>query len=163
MELWIDLQDTLDLPASAAKPIPSLQQMQIWAAAAIQADAQTDQHSKLGEPVEITIRIVDETEIQELNQQYRNKNSTTNVLSFPFEAPEHVQLPLLGDLVICRAVVEKEALEQDKTSLAHWAHIIIHGVLHLLGHDHIDDQEAELMEGLEKNIMAGLGFEDPYL
>lgn len=112
---------------------------------------------------EVTIRIVDEAESHELNLTYRGKDRPTNVLSFPFEAPPEVELPLLGDLIICRQVVEKEAAEQDKTVEEQWAHMVIHGCLHLLGYDHIEDDEAEEMEGLETEILQKLGYEDPYL
>ncbi|WP_100159427.1 rRNA maturation RNase YbeY [Proteus columbae] len=112
---------------------------------------------------EVTIRIVDETESHELNLTYRGKDKPTNVLSFPFEAPPEIELPLLGDLIICRQVVEKEAVEQSKTVEEHWAHIVIHGCLHLLGYDHIEDDEAEEMEGLETEILQNLGYADPYL
>ncbi|AKH62184.1 MULTISPECIES: rRNA maturation RNase YbeY [Photorhabdus] len=112
---------------------------------------------------EVTIRIVDETESHDLNLAYRGKDKPTNVLSFPFEAPPEVNLPLLGDLIICRQVVEKEAEEQQKTVEEHWAHMVVHGCLHLLGYDHIEDDEAEEMESLETEIMQKLGYADPYL
>ena len=112
---------------------------------------------------EVTVRIVDEAESNELNLTYRGKDKPTNVLSFPFEAPPGLELPLLGDLVICRQVVEREAEEQGKPLMAHWAHMVVHGSLHLLGYDHIDDEEAEEMEQLERDIMQELGFADPYL
>ena len=112
---------------------------------------------------EVTIRIVDEAESHELNLTYRGKDKPTNVLSFPFEAPPEIELPLLGDLIICRQVVEKEAVEQSKTVEEHWAHMVIHGCLHLLGYDHIEDDEAEEMEGLETEILQNLGYADPYL
>jgi probable rRNA maturation factor len=94
---------------------------------------------------------------------YRGMDKPTNVLSFPFEAPPGMEMPLLGDLIICRQVVEKEAKEQDKELLAHWAHMVIHGSLHLLGYDHIVDEEAEEMESIETEIMQGLGYPDPYI
>ena len=112
---------------------------------------------------EVTIRLVDETESHELNLTYRGKDKPTNVLSFPFEAPPGMELPLLGDLVICRQVVEQEAVEQGKSPEAHWAHMVVHGTLHLLGYDHIDDDEAEEMEALETEIMLALGYPDPYI
>ncbi|PRD17449.1 rRNA maturation RNase YbeY [Pantoea coffeiphila] len=112
---------------------------------------------------EVTIRVVDEAESHELNHTYRGKDKPTNVLSFPFEAPPGIELPLLGDLIICRQVVEKEALEQEKALEAHWAHMVIHGSLHLLGYDHIEDDEAEEMESLETEIMLALGYPDPYI
>ena len=109
------------------------------------------------------MRLVDEAESHELNLTYRGKDKPTNVLSFPFEAPPGIELPLLGDLIICRQVVEQEAKEQDKPLEAHWAHMVIHGSLHLLGYDHIIDEEAEEMDGLESEIMLALGYEDPYI
>ncbi|CAO97385.1 rRNA maturation RNase YbeY [Erwinia tasmaniensis] len=112
---------------------------------------------------EVTIRLVDEAESRELNHTYRSKDKPTNVLSFPFEAPPGIELPLLGDLIICRQVVEQEAVEQGKTREAHWAHMVIHGSLHLLGYDHIEDDEAEEMESLETEIMLALGYPDPYI
>ncbi|MDF7671393.1 rRNA maturation RNase YbeY [Orbaceae bacterium ESL0721] len=111
---------------------------------------------------ELTIRIVDEAEIQQLNSDYRNKDKPTNVLSFPFESPIDIDVPLLGDLIICKQVVEMEALEQHKPSIAHWAHMVVHGSLHLLGYDHIIDEEAEEMEKIEIDIMQQLGFDNPY-
>ncbi|TCV97978.1 rRNA maturation RNase YbeY [Biostraticola tofi] len=115
------------------------------------------------EQAELTIRLVDEAESHELNLTYRGMDKPTNVLSFPFEAPPGIELPLLGDLVICRQVVEREATEQDKNLDAHWAHMVVHGCLHLLGYDHIEDDEAEEMESLEMEIMQQMGFPDPYL
>lgn len=112
---------------------------------------------------EVTIRLVDEAESNELNLTYRGKDKPTNVLSFPFEAPPGIELPLLGDLIICRQIVEQEAAEQGKTVEAHWAHMVVHGTLHLLGYDHIEDEEAEEMEALETEIMLALGYPDPYI
>lgn len=146
---------TIDLQIASQQQtnLPSLEQFSLWATQAVRAQQM--------EP-EITIRIVDEQESQDLNRTYRGKDKPTNVLSFPFECPDEVELPLLGDLVICRQVVEREALEQGKPLLAHWAHMVVHGSLHLLGYDHIEDEEAEEMESLESQIMQQLGFEDPY-
>lgn len=113
---------------------------------------------------EVTIRIVDSSESQMLNHTWRGKDKPTNVLSFPFEAPPGIDpLPLLGDLVICRQVVEQEALQQDKSLEAHWAHMVIHGSLHLLGYDHLEDEEATEMETIETEIMLALGYPDPYI
>lgn len=119
--------------------------------------------SPYNQDIELTIRLVDEAESTELNSTYRGKNQPTNVLSFPFEAPPGIELPLLGDLIICRQVVEREAIEQQKMLEAHWAHMVVHGCLHLLGYDHIDDNEAEEMESFETRIMQELGYPDPYL
>lgn len=112
---------------------------------------------------ELTIRLVDAAESQTLNSQYRHKDSATNVLSFPADLPPELNIPLLGDLVICVPVVNREAAEQGKLPEAHWAHMVIHGCLHLLGHDHIDDDDAEVMEQLERQLLAELGIADPYL
>jgi len=112
---------------------------------------------------ELTIRLVDEDEGRELNRTWRQKDYATNVLSFPADVPEEMlDIPLLGDLVICVPVVEREAVEQGKALQAHWAHLVIHGCLHLLGYDHIDDEEAEEMESLERQLLAELGHPDPY-
>ena len=149
-KMIIDLQ----IACEQETGLPIAEQIEQWATAAVQP--QSDE-------VEMTVRIVDEAESHELNLNYRGKDRPTNVLSFPFECPDEVELPLLGDLVICRQVVEREAQEQDKPVMAHWAHMVVHGSLHLLGYDHIEDDEAEEMESLETQIMTGLGFVDPYL
>lgn len=111
---------------------------------------------------EVAIRIVDEAESAALNAQYRHKNNATNVLSFPSDLPEDCEPPILGDLAICAAVVAREAKEQDKPLAAHWAHMVIHGSLHLLGFDHIDDSDADIMETREIAVLHGLGFANPY-
>ena len=127
------------------------------------ADAATEDFIEKGE---ITIRIVGEEESHELDLQYRGKDRPTNVLSFPYEYPEgfpEPEIPLLGDLVICKQVVEKEALEQNKELMHHYAHMVVHGCLHLLGYDHISDEEAEEMEGIERRILTEkLHIPDPY-
>ncbi len=134
--------------------IPEASQLQTWVDKAL-VDYQ--------KATEIVIRIVDEQEMIWLNEQYRHKTGPTNILSFPFSAPDGIELDLLGDLVICAKIVEKEARQQQKDYFAHWAHIVIHGVLHLLGHDHIDDQDALQMETLEINILKQLDIPNPYL
>ncbi|HHF3391212.1 metal-binding heat shock protein [Haemophilus influenzae] len=144
----------LQIATENIEGLPTEEQIVQWATGAVQPE---------GNEVEMTVRIVDEAESQELNLTYRGKDRPTNVLSFPFECPDEVELPLLGDLVICRQVVEREASEQEKPLMAHWAHMVVHGSLHLLGYDHIEDDEAEEMESLETQIMQGLGFADPYL
>ncbi len=118
--------------------------------------------SRFQKKSEVTIRVVDDAESRELNFTYRGKDQATNVLAFPFEPLPAIDLPLLGDLVICRQRVEQEAREQNKLSQAHWAHMVIHGSLHLLGYDHLTDDEAEHMESLETEIMQNLGYPDPY-
>ena len=115
-----------------------------------------------GQNSEVTIRIVDSDESASLNSQYRNKSGPTNVLSFPFEAPAGITVPLAGDLIICAPVVDREAREQRKTTTEHWAHMVVHGMLHLQGYDHIEDDEAEAMEALEIQLLAQLGFCNPY-
>ncbi|KKZ54352.1 metal-binding heat shock protein [Haemophilus haemolyticus] len=148
--IFVDLQ----IATENIEGLPTEEQIVQWATAAVQPE---------GDEVEMTVRIVDDAESHELNLAYRGKDRPTNVLSFPFECPDEVELPLLGDLVICRQVVEREAAEQEKPLMAHWAHMVVHGCLHLLGYDHIEDDEAEEMESLETQIMQGLGFDDPYL
>jgi len=144
----------LDLQiASKNNDIPVQDQFQQWLNAAL-----LPEHDN----TELTIRLVEQVESQTLNNQYRHKNKPTNVLSFPFEVPDGVELNLLGDLVICVDIVNQEALEQNKTLPAHWAHIVIHGCLHLLGYDHINECDAEHMESLEIDILAKLGFNNPY-
>lgn len=132
--------------------VPDEASLQAWAELAWQGE----------DPSEVTIRIVDVPESQELNLQYRGKDKPTNVLSFPFEAPAGITMPLAGDLVICAPVVEQEAREQHKQLDAHWAHMVVHGMLHLQGYDHIEDDDAEVMEGLEVQLLAQLGFINPY-
>ena len=133
---------------------PDQGQIQCWVDAALDG---------FNQDAEIVVRIVDKQESAELNEQYRHKQGPTNILSFPIEVPEGIELNLLGDLVVCGPVLEKEALEQHKALADHWAHIIVHGVLHLLGYDHIDETEAELMENKEITILNKLTIKNPYL
>lgn len=112
---------------------------------------------------QLTVRIVGVVEATALNQDYRQSQGPTNVLSFPFDEPFQCQPPLLGDIVICAPRVADEARQQGKSELAHWAHLVVHGVLHLLGYDHLDDEQAEVMEGLEVVVLAQLGYPDPYI
>ncbi|MBO1255472.1 rRNA maturation RNase YbeY [Alteromonas sp. 5E99-2] len=123
--------------------------------------AQVFAHEEITEK-EITVRFVDANESQMLNSTYRNKDKPTNVLSFPFEAPPGIDVPLLGDLVVCQAIIEKEAQQQNKHLNSHYAHMIVHGCLHLLGYDHIEDDEAEHMESIEIALLANLNIDDPY-
>lgn len=146
----------VDLQCASDSAIPSEQEFERWVTAAYIA-------AKQSTPAELTIRVVDAAEAQELNRTYRQRDYATNVLSFPFEAPIEMPVQLLGDLVICVPVVEREADEQNKELLSHWAHMVVHGTLHLLGYDHIDDADADTMETLETAIMATLGFTDPYI
>ncbi|BBL72697.1 rRNA maturation RNase YbeY [Methylogaea oryzae] len=146
----IDLE--IQLACDGAQ-VPGEARFRQWAEAALQ-----DKRDE----AELVIRVVDETESAELNGEYRGKDYPTNVLSFPFEAPPGVPCSHIGDLVICAPVVEREAAEQDKPAEAHWAHMTVHGVLHLLGYDHMDDAEAEVMEAEEIRILQSLGYSDPY-
>lgn len=145
----------LDLQiACSTEQLPEPHDFQVWLDAALA--------EQKNEPQEITVRIVSEQESQTLNQQYRGKDKPTNVLSFPFEAPPGISMNLLGDLVICADIVKAEASAQNKALLDHWAHMVIHGTLHLLGYDHENDTDADLMEQLEINLLAKLEIDDPY-
>lgn len=145
---------TLDLQVACNnKALPESALFQQWVEAAL---------ARYQKPYELTIRLVSSDEGRQLNYQYRGNDKTTNVLSFPFEVPDGIELDLLGDLVICVDVVEQEALEQSKPINAHWAHMVVHGCLHLLGFDHVEDDEAEEMEALETKIITALGFAAPY-
>ena len=149
MSIILDLQ-----LASSAQDLPDTTQFQTWLDAAI---------LPFQEQAEVTIRVVDVIESQQLNLQYRGKDKPTNVLSFPFQCPPGIELPLLGDLVICAEVVATEAAEQGKPLASHWAHMVVHGCLHLLGFDHINDADAEQMEAEEIQILQQLGISNPYL
>ena len=153
MDLDLDLQ-----LATEAPDLPTEADFARWCAAALAGRR---------ERAALTIRIVDVPEGQALNLRFRGQDRPTNVLSFPFEAPPGLPAgegldELLGDLVICAAVVSREALEQGKAPTAHWAHLVVHGVLHLLGYDHHTDTEAQAMEGLETAVLVRLGFPPPY-
>ena len=119
------------------------------------------QHQQVA-PSELAIKVVAAEESQALNRDYRSKDAPTNVLSFPSEAQD-IPIPLLGDLALCAPVIRAEAQQQNKSFEAHYAHMVVHGVLHLLGYDHIEEQEAEQMEQIERNILRTMGFGDPYL
>lgn len=141
--------------ASDSKNIPTLEEFHIWADTVLVNQP---------EVCELVVRVVDEAEMSELNQMYRHKSGPTNILSFPFEKPPGLALEfdLLGDLVICAPTLEKEALEQGKQLEQHWAHIFIHGILHLLGYDHVIEAEADEMEALEIKILLKLQISNPY-
>ena len=139
--------------ATNVKDYPSEQTFQHWIDTVLSDQCQDS---------EVVIRLVDDMESAQLNQQYRHKTGPTNILSFPFEAPEGIEMDLLGDLVICAPLIAKEALQQHKILEHHWAHITIHGILHLLGYDHIEDGEAEEMEALEIKFLNMLNIANPY-
>jgi probable rRNA maturation factor len=136
---------------SAAAGVPTTALLRQWARAA-----------RGEQGAEITLRIVEEAEMTDLNTRFRRKPYPTNVLSFPFGA-ESLDGPILGDVVVCAPVVAREAAEQGKALDAHWAHLVVHGILHLLGHDHEVEVSAAAMETRERAILAELGFGDPYL
>ena len=148
MTIILDIQS-----ASTSEDAPDEQSIKRWVGAVIDSN-QGD--------TELSVRIVDEPEGKLLNETYRGASGATNVLSFPFENQTPEALPLIGDIVVCAPIVQREAKQQNKDLNAHWAHMIIHGVLHLLGYDHQDDAEAAIMEALETEIMQKLGFPPPY-
>lgn len=152
MTIEIDFQIESDVSG-----LPTIEQLSKWVTNTL-ADQTID--------LAMSVRIVDMHESQQLNNDYRGKDKPTNVLSFPFEAPEGVPPEafgnLIGDLVICAPVVEQEAIAQGKSAHHHWAHMVTHGALHLLGYDHITDDDAHIMETLERTLLAKLNIPDPY-
>lgn len=149
MTLAVTVQYVLD-----ASDLPTETDFTRWAEAAL------TEHRLAAD---LVIRIVDEAEGRSLNHRYRGKDYATNVLSFSADLPPGVDLPVLGDLVICAPVVRREAAEQGKNEAAHWAHLVVHGCLHLLGYDHETEPEAKAMETLETAILARLGLPNPYI
>ena len=147
MAIEVDVQR-----ASAFDPLPTDEQFGLWASTALHGRSDAA----------LTIRLVDEDESRRLNAQYREKDYATNVLSFPADLPAELGLPLLGDVVICAPLVAREAAEQSKDTEAHWAHLTVHGILHLLGYDHQDEPQAEEMESVEIDLLTSMGFPDPY-
>lgn len=155
MTIQLDLQIACD---SDTAQLPTAAQLQRWVEITLVPNR---------DYAELTLRIVDEAEGTELNETWRHKSGPTNVLSFPFEYPPGIDdssddLALLGDIVICAPVVAREAVAQNKSLEAHWAHLVIHGTLHLLGYDHLDSAEAEQMESLEIDFLQQLGYPNPY-
>ena len=133
--------------------VPEPELLQAWAAAAYLGD----------KPAVVSLLVTTADEVQSLNKQYRDKDKPTNVLSFPMQSPEEIDVSLLGDIVLCASVIKQEAQQQSKSELSHWAHMVVHGMLHLQGYDHIDNGDAEQMEQLEIDILDQLGFASPYL
>ena len=141
MHLELDLQIACEAPS-----LPDAQHLRTWAAAALAGRRET---------AELTIRVVDETEGADLNLRFRGRPGPTNVLSFPFDPPPGLPpQDYIGDLILCAPVVVREAAEQGKPEHAHWAHLVIHGVLHLMGYDHLTDPEAEAMEAIETSLLG---------
>jgi len=147
MTIELDVQN-----ATAFKPLPDDALFGRWVETALQGTSEA----------ELTLRLVDRDESRKLNQRYRGKDQPTNVLSFPAELPPDLGIPLLGDIVLCAPLVGEESAAQNKSLSAHWAHLVIHGVLHLLGHDHQGEREAVEMEATEVELLASLGFANPY-
>jgi probable rRNA maturation factor len=147
MTIEVDVQN-----ATAFEPLPDDAQFRLWVETALRGKSEA----------ELTLRLVDRDESRKLNSRYRGQDQPTNVLSFPAELPPGIDIPLLGDIVICAPLVGEESEAQHKSLPAHWAHLVIHGVLHLLGHDHQIEQEAVEMEAMEVELLASLGFGTPY-
>lgn len=157
MKLHIDLQYSNTLNQALAF-IPEKKLIRKWMKESFKQQHKRELHNSL----ELSLRIVDTKESAQLNKQYRNKNKATNVLSFPADVPDMIEPVLLGDLVICQPLVDQEAMKQGKTSESHWAHLVVHGCLHLLGYDHIEEHEADEMEKLEISILKKFNITNPY-
>ena len=153
MTVVVDVQYAQKEAPDAEAEIPAPSEFESWVAAAL---------SGRRESGELTIRVVGAAEGTALNETFRRRSGPTNILAFPSDSSPDLDVPLLGDLVICAPLVMREAREQYKTPRAHWAHLTVHGTLHLLGYDHDESGRARIMEGLEAEILAGLGFPDPY-
>lgn len=149
MPIEVDIQYATNVP-----DLPDVIQLRYWAETALE---------DLKKNAELTIRIVDEAEGTQLNERWRKSQGPTNVLSFTYEGVSNIAPDFLGDIIICAPVVTSEAEEQNKNNHAHWAHMVIHGVLHLTGFDHIDPEDADRMENLEINILEKLNYKNPYL
>ena len=141
--------------ATRVRGLPSDRKLRQWTRAALRGAS----HRRAAE---VVIRLVNAAEGRKLNRAWRHRDYATNVLSFPAGLPKSLRSPLLGDLVICAPVVRREALQQDKPPAAHWAHLTVHGTLHLLGYDHETQVQARKMEARERSILAALGYPDPY-
>ena len=141
--------------AGARGGLPSAASFRRWVEAALIG-------ARYRKTAEVSLRIVGAREGRALNRRYRGRDYATNVLSFPAELPRGIESPLLGDIVICAPIVAREAREQGKAVRDHYAHLTVHGVLHLLGFDHQNERDAVKMEALETRVLAGLGIHDPY-
>ncbi len=145
----------VDIQTASAEPVPDEDDIRGWITTALDGRTTRDR-------AEVSVRLVDVDEMAALNHKYRGKSGPTNVLSFPAALPEVPHLPLLGDIVICAPVVREEAADQGKDPAAHWAHMTVHGILHLLGYDHVEENDAAAMEALETAILAQLDYANPY-
>lgn len=145
----------VDIQTASSETVPTDEDLHRWVSAALTGRVTQEQ-------VEVSIKLVDEEEMTQLNETYRGKTGTTNVLTFPANLPAELGIPLLGDIVICAPVVRLEATQQGKSQSAHWAHMTIHGALHLLGYDHLEEEEATTMEALESTILKDLNYSCPY-
>lgn len=145
----------VDIQTASREAVPSGKDIRHWITTALTGRTPQEQ-------VEVSVRLVGDTEMAQLNETYRGKKGPTNVLSFPADLPPELNLPLLGDIVICAPVVAAEAAQQGKNPTAHWAHMTVHGTLHLLGYDHIEEEEAAIMEALESAILRQLNYSCPY-
>ena len=149
----------VDIQSATAEPVPDEDDLRRWIAATLTGAAANGAAQR---DAEVCVRLVDDEEMSTLNATYRGRNAPTNVLSFPAGLPPELNLPLLGDIVICAPVVRTEAAAQHKSLEAHWAHMAVHGTLHLLGYDHVEEEDAAVMEALESAILAGLHYPCPY-
>ncbi len=146
---------SVDIQRACRGPVPAAADIRRWIAAALAGRARQEQ-------VEVSVRLVEIEEMAQLNETYRGRTGATNVLSFPADLPAELAIPLLGDIVICAPIVRAEAAQQGKSQSAHWAHMTVHGTLHLLGYDHIEEEEATIMEALESAILGELNYSGPY-
>jgi probable rRNA maturation factor len=156
MTLTVEVSISDELASDAGElsddDVPEPELLQSWAEAAYLGEA----------PAVASLLVTTADEVRSLNKQYRNKDKATNVLSFPMESPAEIDVSLLGDIVLCAPVIRQEAEQQSRSEVSHWAHMVVHGMLHLQGYDHIDNDDAEQMEKLEIDILAQLGFNNPY-
>ena len=156
MTLTVDVSISEELVSDTGElsddDVPEPELLQSWAAAAY-----------LGEtPAVASLLVTTAEEVRSLNKQYRDKDKATNVLSFPMQSPEEIDVRLLGDIVLCAPVIKQEAEQQSRSEASHWAHMVVHGMLHLQGYDHIDNDDAQQMEQVEIDILSQLGFSNPY-
>lgn len=151
VSLDVSISENIESDLDDAR-VPDDDAFRLWAESAYLCD----------DDVVASFQVVNQDEMRELNRKYRNQDKPTNVLSFPMQLPDEVNIKLLGDLALCADVINIEAEKQAKNRNAHWAHMVVHGMLHLQGYDHVNDEGAATMEATEINILSKLGFENPY-